>query len=279
MFSPAKHGWWALLLLLACSVVAAPLQPGATRDEVISAYGVPTGIVATGGREVFTYPEGKIVLENGRITQTTVTIEPLPPQEKERRAAPKPSEPTLAPNVKKSRAAITVTPSRDNLWLTSLDDAQAQASREQKRILTLFWSVDSSYPWAPVFNRTVVYNGALLRELAQDFVLLKVNYPPKVSDSPTAEEMERVQAIEAFRQRTIGREPLPAMAIVSSDGRRSAPVDLSSATTAQSRMANYVRDAIAAAKDEPLRGNVPFSPKLVIVAFVGVIALVWLLRQ
>ena len=42
-------------------------RPGATKDEAIEAYGWPTGQSQSGTKEILSYPQGRITLENGRV--------------------------------------------------------------------------------------------------------------------------------------------------------------------------------------------------------------------
>jgi hypothetical protein len=64
----------ACILVAACSVRllnAADSRPlvgtGATRDEVVRTYGAPSGQSISGAKEVLTYPQGRVFLENGRV--------------------------------------------------------------------------------------------------------------------------------------------------------------------------------------------------------------------
>lgn len=75
---------------------------GATRDEVIDVYGWPTGQSKAGTREVLSYPQGQVMLENGRVESVNFTMKPpWPPPRPRPGNVPAPvakqPEPTPAP--------------------------------------------------------------------------------------------------------------------------------------------------------------------------------------
>ena len=134
-------------------------------------------------------------------------------------------------------------------------------------------------PWNPVFNRTVVYNSTLLQELQQEFVLLKLNCPsPTAVDSGDA-DATKAKRLNEFRSRTIGGSTFPALAIVTPDGRRAAEVNLDEAGDSQGRMAAYVKEAISAAKEQPLRARGGVSGTWLLVGFCAILVLIWLLKH
>jgi hypothetical protein len=45
----------------------AELGIGATREEVMAQLGAPKSKMGSGGREIFTYPKGRIVLADGKV--------------------------------------------------------------------------------------------------------------------------------------------------------------------------------------------------------------------
>ena len=56
------------------------VEPGATKEAVIDAYGWPSGQSKSGSREVLSYPQGLVTLENGRVESVAFTMKsPWPP--------------------------------------------------------------------------------------------------------------------------------------------------------------------------------------------------------
>src|SRR5947208_10966297 len=43
------------------------IHRGATKSEVIKTLGLPSSVAKSGSKEIFTYPQGQLVLENGRV--------------------------------------------------------------------------------------------------------------------------------------------------------------------------------------------------------------------
>ncbi len=71
--------------------VAKDLPPGTTRDEVIRAYGWPTGRSSTANREILTFEKFQVILENDRV----VNVSAMPPSKqvfKSRDVVPSPAQ-------------------------------------------------------------------------------------------------------------------------------------------------------------------------------------------
>src|SRR5687768_11136699 len=65
--------------VLAAADSTAVIGRGATRDQVISAFGVPSGKSKVGNIEVLHYPSRQVRLENGRVERITSRIGTPPP--------------------------------------------------------------------------------------------------------------------------------------------------------------------------------------------------------
>lgn len=94
-------------VLLAAEPGPSPLVGvGATRDEVIDAYGWPTGQSKAGTREILTYPQGLVTLESGRVESVAFTMKPPWPAPRPRPGAspaPVPRNPEPVPVVTEHR--------------------------------------------------------------------------------------------------------------------------------------------------------------------------------
>src|SRR5882672_5359235 len=87
--------------------------PGATKDDVINAYGWPTGQSQLGAKEILNYPQGSITLANGKVERVDFSTSiPWP--------APRPRPGTPAEVAAKRAEAKMFDP-----WTTSFPDAVA----------------------------------------------------------------------------------------------------------------------------------------------------------
>lgn len=137
--------------------------PGATRDDVIAAYGWPNGQSRSGTKEILTYAQGEVILENGRVER--VDFSPDVPWQKPR---PRPAPPTASTRQPVERPA--------DVWRTDFAAAQQDAQRRSERMLVLFTGSD----WSPAsreFHEQVEGDPAFIAAVADDFVLVKLDYP------------------------------------------------------------------------------------------------------
>src|SRR6185369_11460517 len=72
--SPTVRRWiFCLALVLAASALGQAADsrpvvgPGATKEDVLNAYGWPTGQSQLGAKEILNYPQGSITLANGKV--------------------------------------------------------------------------------------------------------------------------------------------------------------------------------------------------------------------
>lgn len=237
--APARRrGLLAALLLAAagllCGADTRPVVgPGATKEEVINAYGWPKGQSQLGAKEILNYPQGSVTLANGRVERVDFsTTMPWP--------APRPrpgTEPTPAtPAVPK--AAAKPAPLSVNPWTTSLPGAMAQAQKQGGLILAAFTGSDWSPP-SKRFISEVATHPDFVNPLMEDFVFLKLDFPTRV-----ALPAELRTQNEELRARC-GVTTYPALVVLSSAGQPLATVDLSKEPAG----ANY-RDVILAGVTE-----------------------------
>ena len=171
--------------------------PGASKDEVLEAYGWPSGQTQAGDKEILTYPQGRIVLSKGKVETVDFSLtKPWPPPR------PRPG-----------------TPGSGDSWYTSWPDALTEAQRRQVRILALFVGSDWSPP-SKQFLTEVAESGEFLTAVQGNFVLLKLDYPthavqPKPLHTQNAELRERLEVTT-----------YPALLILQADGALAARVDL-----------------------------------------------------
>ena len=211
-----------------------PVTSGATRDEVIAAYGAPKGSTQAGTKEILVYAEGRVVLENGQVVRidmkasaasAPVTPAPEPPAPVEAAApVPPPKPKVVAP------APVE--------WFTDFEAAKIEAAAKHKRILALFTGSD----WCPAcmkFEAEVAHNADFLRVTQISFVLLKLDYP---QDTP---QPEALRAQNEPLRRRYGISYYPTLLVMSADGEKTLRVD-----TRRDRPAADYADFFVQAVDE-----------------------------
>jgi thiol-disulfide isomerase/thioredoxin len=227
----------ACLCLLPAALLRAELGVGSTREEVMAELGAPKSKMGAGGKEIFSYPKGRIVFADGKV----VSIEwkgPVPAAPAPAKAAPQsapppaPAKPAPAP-AKAPTAAL----SRE-AWLTDFAAAQAEATATKRRLLVLFTGSD----WCPPcieFEASVAHADDFLNVTRPAFVLVKLDYPRTAPQAPAVRARN-----EELRQR-YGVASYPSLLVISSDGTKSARVD-----TRKGRQADGIVDYYVQAVDE-----------------------------
>jgi restriction system protein len=96
----------SLLVGFALSLIAAAqetpwryaVKPGDSRDQVIQTYGEPKSVAHTGNREILLYPEGRVVLQDGKLLELHFAhAEPRFVYAQERAVTPPAPAPIVAP--------------------------------------------------------------------------------------------------------------------------------------------------------------------------------------
>lgn len=194
--------------------------PGATKDEAIEAYGWPTGQSQSGTKEILSYPQGRITLENGRVEKVDFSTNvPWPAP----RPRPGPPSPT---SVKKAGAAT-------DFWLQNFADAQGEASRRHARILALFIGSDWSPP-SQLFQAEVAFHPDFVNAFTGDFVFLRLDFPTRIALPPELREQNN-----RLREK-YGVTTYPALLVLSPAGTAVATVDLAKLEPGESYRARVI---------------------------------------
>ena len=136
--------------------------PGATKDEVIDAFGWPNGQSTSGTKEILSYTQGQVMLDNGRVERVDFsTTIPWPAPR------PRPGAAT-ASTAKKPEAPV-------DFWLTNFDDAAREALRRSVRVLVLFTGSDWS-PASKQFRDEVEFHAEFVNAFTEDFVFLRLDF-------------------------------------------------------------------------------------------------------
>ncbi len=186
--------------------------PGATRDEVIAAYGWPNGQSQSGAREILTYAQGQVTLVNGRVEQVDFSPNKEWPAPK-----PRPAEPTAVkarPGMPGEKAMPPV-----DYWGTDFDAAVREATARRARILVLFSGSDWSPP-SKRFHDEVEFTSDFVNAVLGYFVLLRLDYPAHASQPP------ELRAQNARLRARFGVTIYPTLLVLSPAGAQVAIVDL-----------------------------------------------------
>ncbi len=236
-----------LIVLLAAATIrldaadSAPVfGPGATKEEIINAYGWPSGQSSTGTKEILTYPQGRITLENGRVEKMDFLPNVPWPAPRPRPAAPSPT------SVKKAEAL-------PDFWLLNFEDAQKEATRRHARILALFIGSDWSPP-SRQFQDEVAFSPEFVNAFTGDFVFLRLDFPTR---TPQPQELHD----QNTRLRSkYGVTTYPALLVLSPAGTMVAQIDLTKPQAGDSYRARViaavreVRDLLIAQPPPPEAG-------------------------
>lgn len=247
--------WLALLIAFGASVagfgatISPPVVgPGASKEEVINAYGWPSGQSQSGTKEILSYPQGRITLENGRVEKVDFSTNvPWPAP----RPRPGPPSPT---SVKKSETAT-------DFWLVNFEEAQREATRRHTRILALFIGSDWSPP-SQLFQAEVTFHPDFVNAFTGDFVFLRLDFPTRIALPPELREQNN-----RLREQ-YGVTTYPALLVLSPAGTAVATVDLAELEPGESYRTRViaavrgVRDLLVARPPppDPLPASDPLPP-------------------
>jgi hypothetical protein len=214
--------------------------PGATKEEIINAYGWPSGQSQAGTKEILTYPQGRITLENGRVEKMDFLPNVPWPAPRPRPAAPSPT------SVRKAEAL-------PDFWLLNFEDAQKEAARRHARILALFIGSDWSPP-SRQFQEEVAFSPEFVNAFTGDFVFLRLDFPTR-TPQPQALRDQNAQLRGKY-----GVTTYPALIVLSPSGTMVAQIDLTKPQAGDSYRARViaavreVRDLLIAQPPPPEPG-------------------------
>lgn len=211
--------------------------PGATKDEVINAYGWPNGQSQSGTKEILSYAQGDVILENGRVER--VNFSPNVPWQ-----APKPRP---APPTASTRKAPEVP---IDFWLTSFEAAVREAQRRNCRILALFTGSD----WSPAsrqFRDEAEFHPDFVNAFTGDFVFVKFDFP-RGAPVPARISEENLALRDRYSVTTY-----PTLLVLSSTGELLNGVDLTKADGAMSYRDRVIAAVRAARDGERLAAPAP----------------------
>jgi len=207
---------------LAAGDATVTVSRGATRDEVIAAYGRPTGQSKVGNIEILHFRNRQVRLENNRVVRVTSIPEPAAPAHSAPVAA---AVPAAADVANASPSSTVQNPSEPPspfaaAWITGFEHATRDAARRDSVILALFTQSDAS-PAARQFQREIALHRDFVNAFRARYVLLQVDFPAREDLAPALRAEN-----ETLRER-FGIKRFPAVLILSAAGEKiaSVPVD------------------------------------------------------
>ncbi len=189
--------------------------PGATKEEVLDAYGWPTGQTQAGAKEILTYPQGRVILDKGRVEVVEFSMK-----------VPWPAA--------KARPGTAGIPSSGDSWFTSWPEVLREAQRRQVRILAVFTGSDWSPP-SKQFLTEVAEAPDFLTAFLGSFVLLKIDFPTRITQLKDLRD-QNAELRERFEVTTY-----PALVVLESNGALAARVDLNKLRAGDSYLVQVVR--------------------------------------
>lgn len=227
----------AFAAILAAADPRPTVGPGATKDEVINAFGWPNGQSQSGTKEILTYPQGQVTLEKGRVEKVDFLMNvPWPAP----RPRPGPATPTT---VKRPELPV-------DFWLTRLDEATREATKRRARILALFTGSDWS-PASKQFHDEVEFHPDFVNAFTGDYVFLRLDF---ASRTPLPAELREQNAQLRTRYEVT---VYPSLLVLSPAGTLLARIDLTKPQAGDSYRSRViaavreVRDSLAANPPPP----------------------------
>ncbi len=224
-------------LVVAGALHAAETRPvvgvGATRDAVLDAYGWPSGQSQAGEREIFTYPQGQVVLKNGVVERMEFSTHVEWPKPK-----PRPGALTTLKDKPAPVVPVVVDP-----WLADFSDASREARARPAHILVLFTGSDWSPP-CQRFQAEVATNPAFVATIGSEFVLLRLDFPTHAKQ-PADVRLQNATLRERYNVTTY-----PTLLLLTPEGLELSRVDLAKPRPEPS----YVEQVIAAVLEAKPKG-------------------------
>ena len=209
------------------------LPLGATRDAVIDVYGWPTGQSKLGAKEILSYPQGRVRLEDGRVESVNFTMKPPWPAPR-----PRPDWAVRLPADVKEVPPEPAVPTPE-FWLNRFEDAVQEAARRKLPILALFSDTENS-PASRQFDEDVAHQPEFISALNADLVFLRLDFGPR-EPLPVEVRARHEQLREAF-----GIRVYPSLRMLSPEGDMRAEFDLSKVPAGAGFRAGVVSAVLAA---------------------------------
>ncbi len=183
--------------------------PGASKEDVLNAYGWPTGQSKSGTKEILSYPQGTVTLENDRVEKVAFSMNTPWPAPRPRPAGPTNSTAKKAPG----------SDGQVDFWVANFDEAAREASRRNARILALFSGTDWS-PASKQFNDEVALHPDFINAFTGDYVFLRLEFMARTPQAPEVREHAN-QLRDRYNVTTY-----PTVLIIAPSGNLLAQVDL-----------------------------------------------------
>jgi len=204
------------ILMLTLSLRSLAVQVGDPRSAVVAELGEPSSKLAAGSREILKYPEGRLELVDGKVSEIrgSFTKASAPPP-----SGSPPAPPAVA-NPPPAKGAATAVASRPKTarWYTDINEAQRVAAKENKLILALFTGTDWCGP-CQQFKAEVENDEQFGSIFSGSFIFFKNdwlrNTPQTEAERDEVGRLKRKYWLQAY----------PTLLVLNAEGEKLAKVD------------------------------------------------------
>ena len=204
----------AAILMASLSLRALAVQVGDSRPTVVAELGEPTSKLSAGSREILKYPEGRVELVDGKVSEIrgsfTQRSAPPPTGTPQAAATNPPPRQVVAP-------AVASRP-KTARWYTDINEAQTVAAKENKLILALFTGTDWCGP-CQQFKAEVENDEEFANIFSGAFVFFKNDW---LRNTPQS-EAERDEVGRLKRKYWV--QVYPTLLVLNATGEKLAPVE------------------------------------------------------
>lgn len=199
-----RGGCFLVILLAGLPGLVGAVAVGDSRAAVLAELGHPRSTMAAGAQEILTYPAGRVVIKDGKVSVVQGQFSAAPTAELS--TPPSAAQDTGPPPHRRAR------------WHTDIGEAIAAADNTDKRILALFTGSD----WCPPcqnFEAEVAHDEQFAGIFHPHFVFFKCDWLRQTPQPrEVAEEVSRLR-------RAYGIRKYPTLKILDAQGEELAEVD------------------------------------------------------
>lgn len=195
----------ALIVGLGFTTSVWALQIGDTAEQVEQELGQPSSRMEAGKRTVLVYPEVKVVLEEGKVTELKRAVQDKP--------STNPVRPALASDQPAPRPQPQVPHAGNSApWITDYSAALQQAKSDKTKVF-LFFTGSDWCGWCVRLKKEVLSQPEFLAYAQSKLVLVDIDFP-KRAPQPESLKQQNEQLAGQY-----GIEGFPTVVVLNSSGR------------------------------------------------------------
>lgn len=260
----------SIALLCSASLFAEPAHPmvGTTEKVVIQQFGRPTNSLATSAKTILIYPQGRITLSKGQVTDVSGHFEFIPaePPAVENDTSTPLEAPAATPSEAPANVEQPIAPEKNIpehfSWSVILENAQRRSEASGLPILALFTGPD----WCPPciqLEQEVLSRKGFQNYVRTNFIPLKVALYHR-SPQSAASKAQYETLTTQYRVKGV-----PAFAILSTEGTLLSKPDLSKQYAGAQNREQHAIAAIQAADGSSAR--IQFYLKVALAVVVAIV--------